>query len=164
MVAIAIRSTASANGACLYLPGPVEPWVWRRNFPWVFAYKFWWASYCRDVLQANFDLPTGRLTCWKNAEKLWTLKRSIKPRNPDKLCKSANNPQCLPFSSTISSCCLSWEKQQCRPENRNNRNKTPPRYQYVFTCILADSQMILTIWLCSLHCVFGFRVFDMQKR
>ena len=36
----------------------VEPGVWRRNFPWVFASKFWWGW---AIAGTSFDLSTGRL-------------------------------------------------------------------------------------------------------
>ena len=52
----------------------VEPGVWRRNFPGVLAYKFWWSELLRGhtagtnfdlstavgKMQMNFDLSTGQ--------------------------------------------------------------------------------------------------------
>ena len=39
----------------------VAPWLWRWNFSWVFASKFWWV---RANAGTNFDLSTGQLSRW----------------------------------------------------------------------------------------------------
>ena len=53
----------------------VETGIWRRNFPWVSAYKFWWSELLQGhAIGTNFwPLNSGR----KNAEELWPLNRSI---------------------------------------------------------------------------------------
>ena len=47
----------SIRGLCT-----VEPGVWRRNFPWVLAYKFWYGELLQGHAAGNNpDLSIGRL-------------------------------------------------------------------------------------------------------
>ena len=40
----------------------VEPGVWRRNFPGVLAYKFWWSELLQGhTAGTNFDLAVGNM-------------------------------------------------------------------------------------------------------
>ena len=58
--------------------GTLGPGVWRRRFPWVFAYKSWWCNHCRThTAEKSFGLSTGRLAGRNHAEELWPLNRTI---------------------------------------------------------------------------------------